>query len=54
MEPQTETVWVLVDAVGQPCLHFVRHEKPGNSVQVEADYGPHRWVKYRLEPEESP
>ena len=51
MEPQPETVWVLVDGVGQPCLHFVRHEKPGANVQVESDQGPHKWVKYRLTPE---
>jgi hypothetical protein len=50
MEPQSETVWVLVDNLGNPNLYFVRREKPGPNVQIDVDedWGPHKWIKYRL------
>lgn len=53
---EMENVWVVCDAVGQPCLAWMTQRRYGSVPSLpeglDPDYGPYTVRAYRLIPEE--
>lgn len=53
---EPESVWVVCDAIGQPCLAWLTHRHfgsvPALPKGLDPDYGPYTVRAYRLIPEE--